>query len=421
MGNIGYKKGRLFIEGVELAKLAEEFGTPLYCYSSQQIADNFNAYKNAFTRAFPKGGFTICYACKANSNQAVLRHLRNLGAGADIVSGGEMARVLKAGIPSSKIVFSGVGKSEAELAEAVKRGLFQINVESRHELAIISRYAQKYKKTVNVAIRVNPNVDAKTHAKITTGKKENKFGIDIALAPALYAEAKRLKGVEACGVAVHIGSQLTDISPFRKAYTRVAALVNTLRKQGHNITRVDLGGGIGITYKDETPVNMDAYAGMVAEVIGPLKVHVVLEPGRSIVGNAGLLLSRVVSVKHGTAKKFLIVDAAMNDLLRPSLYGAYHAVLACKEARATATYDVVGPVCETGDTFLTNEKLPALKDGDLVAIMTSGAYGAAMSSNYNTRPLAAEAIVQGKKAGLARKIQSVDDIIRNDRVPEWLT
>lgn len=421
MGNIGYKKGRLFIEGVELAALAEKFGTPLYCYSATQIADNFNAYKTAFTKTLPKDSFTICYACKANSNQAVLRHLRNLGAGADIVSGGEMARVLKAGIPASKIVFSGVGKSEAELAEAVRRGLFQINVESRHELAIISRYAQKYKKTVKVAIRVNPNVDAKTHAKITTGKKENKFGIDIDLAPALYAEAKRVKGVEACGVAVHIGSQLTDIAPFHKAYTRVATLVKTLRKQGHDITRVDLGGGIGITYKDETPVNMDAYAQMVADIINPLNVHVVIEPGRSIVGNAGLLLSRVVSVKHGAAKKFLIVDAAMNDLLRPSLYGAYHAVLACKEARATTTYDVVGPVCETGDTFLTNEKLPVLKDGDLVAIMTSGAYGAAMSSNYNTRPLAAEAIVMGRKADLARKIQTVDDIIRNDRVPAWLS
>lgn len=421
MANIGYKKGRLFIEGVDLQSLAAKYGTPLYCYSAQQIADNFNAYKNALSKVFSKGDFTICYACKANSNQAVLRHLKNLGAGADIVSGGELARVLKAGIPASKIVFSGVGKSEAELAEAVKRGLFQINVESRHELSIISRYARKYKKTVRVAIRVNPNVDAKTHAKITTGKKENKFGIDIALAPALYTEAAKMKGIEPCGVAVHIGSQLTDLAPFRKAYTRVAALVKTLRRQGLKMTRVDLGGGIGITYKDETPVNMDAYAKMVSEVIGPLGVHVVIEPGRSIVGNAGLLLSRVVSVKHGTAKRFLIVDAAMNDLMRPSLYGAYHAVLSCKQARSSATYDVVGPVCETGDTFLTDERLPLLNDGDLVAIMTSGAYGAAMSSNYNTRPLAAEVIVKGKKAGLARKIQTVDDIIRNDRVPPWLS
>lgn len=415
--SIKYKKNRLHMEDADLEAVAKEFGTPAYCYSATQIVENFRRYKDALGSV--TDDFTICYACKANSNQAVLNLLRKEGAGADIVSGGELQRALKAKIPASKIVYSGVGKSEKELELAIRKGIFQINVESETELESISKIAQKLKKTVSVAIRVNPNVDAKTHAKITTGKKENKFGIDITKAPALYARAKKMKGVKAVGVAVHIGSQLTTLGPFKRAYERVAELVKLLRRKGHDITRVDLGGGMGITYKDETPPDLYFYALMIRDVILPLNVHVILEPGRSIVGDAGVLLSRVVSVKKGDTRTFLILDAAMNDLLRPSLYGAYHAVLPYKKAAKNTVYDVVGPICETGDTFLTGEKLPKLKRGDLVAIMTSGAYGAVMSSNYNTRPFATEVMVKDKKAARVRKQQKAEDVINNDIVPGW--
>lgn len=416
---IAYKNSRLHMEGVALEDVAKKFGTPLYCYSQGMIEDNFRAYHKALSLV--TDNFTICYACKANSNQAVLRVLQRQGAGADIVSGGELARALAAKIPPSRIVYSGVGKSDDEIAYALKSNIFQINVESEQELLSISRIAKRLKKTVNISIRVNPDVDAKTHAKITTGKKENKFGIDLADAPALYRRALKLPGINACGVAVHIGSQLTALGPFRRAYARVAKLVTQLRKQGNNITRVDLGGGLGITYRDETPPDLNFYAAIIREIIVPLNVHIVLEPGRYIVGNAGVLLSRVVSVKQGHAKKFLILDAAMNDLIRPALYDAYHAVRPLKQGgRKKVIYDIVGPVCETGDTFHVNEKLPELKAGDLVAIMTAGAYGAVMSSNYNTRPLAGEALVSGRKYARARKPQTLDDLVKADTVPGWI-
>jgi diaminopimelate decarboxylase len=417
---IGYRRSVLHMEDVPLEKIAAAHGTPVYCYSATRIEDNYNAYRRALSRVMPEEGFTICYACKANSNLAVLRLLQKQGAGADIVSGGELYRVLKAGIPPSKIVFSGVGKTEEEIETAVRADLFQINVESEHELEIISRIAKRLKKTARVSFRVNPNVDAKTHAKITTGKKENKFGVDILRAPALYARAAKLPGVEAVGVAVHIGSQLTSLAPFGRAYMRVAELVKSLRRQGHDISRVDLGGGLGITYRDETPPDLSLYALLIRDIILPLDVHVVIEPGRSIVGNAGVLLSRVVEVKEGRDKKFMIIDAAMNDLLRASLYGAYHQILPLRKSQRRALYDVVGPVCETGDTFLVDERLPVQKAGDLVAIMASGAYGAVMSSNYNTRPLAPEVLVRDDKFALIRAPQSVKDIVGNDRVPGWV-
>lgn len=415
-----YTRNTLQMEGVALEKIAEKYGTPVYCYSAEQITHNFNAYRDAFARVTDLKNVTICYACKANSNVAVMHLLGKLGAGADIVSGGELARALAAKIPAKKIVFSGVGKSAAELETAIKKGIFQINVESEKELVLIDKISAKLKKVTGIAIRVNPNVDAKTHAKITTGKKENKFGIDIDKAPALYKKALKMKNIAACGVAVHIGSQLTTIAPFERAYQRVAALVKTLRKQGNTITRVDLGGGLGITYKDETPPDLTFYALMVRDVILPLNVHIILEPGRSIVGNAGVLLSRVRHVKEGRDKKFLILDAAMNDLMRPALYDAYHAVLPLKKKAGRVTYDVVGPVCETGDTFLTGEKLPPMKAGDLAAIMSSGAYGAVMSSTYNTRPLAPEVLVHDKKFTLIRRVQTVQDIIAQDIVPDWM-
>lgn len=417
--NLHYKKNAFFIEDVELARVADTFGTPTYCYSARQITQNYDAYRMALASVTDEKNFTICYACKANSNLAVLRLLQRLGAGADIVSGGELARARKAGIAPKKIVYSGVGKSAEELKTAISMGLFQINVESEHELELISKIATALKKTVDVAIRVNPNVDAKTHAKITTGRKENKFGIDIEKAPALYRRARKMKGIAPVGVAVHIGSQLTSLAPFKRAYARVADLVKTLRKQGCAISRIDLGGGIGITYKDETPPDLYLYALLVRDIILPLGVHVIIEPGRSIVGNAGVLLSRVVNVKQGAGKKFLIIDAAMNDLMRPALYGAYHAVRPCKKAQGALRYDVVGPVCETGDTFLTDAALPKLKAGDLVALMAGGAYGAAMSSNYNTRPLPAEVLVQGNRSALVRRRQTVEELMKNDIIPDF--
>lgn len=416
-----YQKGVLCADAAPLSQLAEKFGTPLYVYSATRIEENYMAYDRALRRVMDKSNFTICYACKANSNIAVLKLLKNLGAGADIVSGGEMARALKAGIPAKKIVFSGVGKSEEELEAAIRKGIFQINVESEPELASISKIAKRLKKTVAVAIRVNPDVDARTHAKISTGRKEDKFGIDISDAPALYRRALKMPGIDACAVSVHIGSQLTSVAPYRRAYLRVAELVKKLRRQGNVITRLDLGGGAGITYRNEKPLDLDLYALMIRDVILPLNVHVVLEPGRRIVGDAGVLLSRVRHIKQGHDKKFLILDAAMNDLMRPALYDAYHPVLPVRKAAGRLqTYDVVGPVCESSDIFNAGEKLPVMKPGDLVVLGVGGAYGAAMSSNYNTRPLVAEVLVRGKTAALIRKPQTVDDLIRQDIVPGWV-
>jgi len=423
MSSIEYKKGKLHMENVALDDIAAKHGTPVYCYSTQQLAENFNAYKKAMSAIAPEDKFTICYACKANSNQAVLRLLSRLGAGADTVSGGEMYRAFKAGIPAEKIVLSGVGKSEEELTRAIKNGILQINVESEPELNLIASIAEKEKKQPHIAIRVNPDVDAKTHAKITTGLSENKFGIDINAAPALYRKALGLNSIIASGVDVHIGSQLTSIEPFAEAYKRVAKLVTDLRAQGNIITHVDLGGGLGIQYKDETLPDMNKYAELIRDIILPLDVHVILEPGRSIVGNAGVLLTKVQYVKEGEGKKFLIVNAGMNDLLRPSMYDAYHAILPCVEPPAkglTMKYDVVGPVCESSDLFLSDETLPQTQPGALLSIMDSGAYGASMSSTYNTRPLVAEVLVSDDQFDLIRKPQKVEDLVNNDVIPEWL-
>ncbi len=412
-----YKKNTLHVESVSLDRVAAEVGTPAYVYSAGKIRDNYNAYDKAFQKVLGKGRYTICYAVKACSNIGVLALLNNLGAGADIVSGGEMERASVAGIPFSKIVYSGIGKNDAELAAAIKSGLMQINVESEEELGRISKIATKLKKTAHIALRINPDVDAKTHAKITTGRKENKFGIDIVDAPALYKKAQKMPGIIADGVAVHIGSQLTAMAPFKRAYTKIAKLVATLNKQGNQITRIDIGGGIGIQYKEEVTLDLSLYALMVRDCFEDLDVHIVMEPGRSIVGNAGILLSSVMQVKPARQKTFMILDAAMNDLMRPALYDAYHAILPVKKAAARYSYDIVGPVCETGDTFLKNEKMPKLVAGDLVAIMTSGAYGAVMSSNYNTRPLLPEVMVDGDRIDILRPRQKVSEILAGEKVP----
>jgi len=423
MSFIGYKKGKLHMENVALEQVAEKYGTPVYCYSAEQLADNFHAYQKAMRDIAADDKFTICYACKANSNQAVMRLLGKLGAGADVVSGGEMYRAFHAGIDARKMVFSGVGKTEEELTRAIKNGLLQINVESEPELNLIAAISVKEKKKTNIAIRVNPDVDAKTHAKITTGLSENKFGIDIAAAPALYRKAKDMEGLAPTGVAVHIGSQLTDLAPFEEAFKRIAKLVTDLRAQGNTITTVDLGGGIGIQYKDETTIDLEKYAALIRDIILPLDVHVILEPGRSMVGNAGLLLTRVQFVKEGPTKKFLIVNAGMNDMMRPSMYDAYHPILPCNEAPAKGTmtkYDVVGPVCESSCIFLADAEFPRTEAGSLLSIMASGAYGAAMSSTYNSRPLIPEVLISDDQFDLIRKPQRIEDIVNNDVIPDWL-
>ncbi len=423
MSAFTYRNGRLHAEDAALEDIAAAHGTPLYCYSAARIADNFTRWQRALTSVMPEDRFIVCYACKANSNMAVMTQLAHLGAGADVVSGGELERARRAGVPPRKTVFSGVGKSAEELKAAISLGILQINVESRSELELISKLAQEMGKTATVALRINPDVDAKTHAKITTGLSENKFGIDLPDAPALYAHAATLPGIQPTGIAIHIGSQLMDLAPYREAFTHLAELVMQLRQNGIVIETIDLGGGLGIPYEGETPPDLNAYAALVRDIILPLGAHVVVEPGRSIVGDAGVLLSRVLHIKQGHARRFLILDAGMNDLMRPALYDARHAVLPCREDKnGTTRADVVGPVCETADTFLLDAELPAsLAPGDLVAIMTAGAYGAVMSSAYNTRPPAGEAMVRGSDVALIRRPETADSLIGRDIIPAWKT
>jgi diaminopimelate decarboxylase len=418
MNHFEYRDGELFCEGVALAKIAGAIGTPFYCYSSATLEHHFRV----FVEAFAGQNATVCYAIKANSNQAVIRTLARLGAGADVLSEGELRRALAAGVPPKKIVFSGVGKSREEMAFALESGVGQMNVESLPELHALSEVAVSLGKTAEIAVRVNPDVDAKTHEKITTGKKENKFGIDYDEARAIYREAARLKGIRAVGVAVHIGSQLTDLAPFRAAFARIATLVETLRADGHDIKRLDLGGGLGIPYRDETPPPPSAYAAMVRETVGHLGCELVFEPGRMLVGNAGVLVTRVLYVKEAAERRFVIVDAAMNDLIRPALYEAWHDIKPVSEAKGTAefTADVVGPVCETTDIFAKDRRLAAVGADDLLSIGSAGAYGAVMASDYNSRPLIAEVMVKGDEFAIVRPRQTYEDMLGRDRLPDWL-
>lgn len=424
MNSIGYKNGQLHVENVSVKTIVEAAGTPVYCYSTRQISDNFHAWQSAMQKIMPDGKFTICYACKANSNLAVIKILGRLGAGMDVVSGGEMYRAFKTGIPAEKIVFSGVGKNRDDLTLAIKNNILQINIESESELNLIAELAPREGAKINVAFRINPDIDAKTHAKITTGVRGNKFGVDMKDAPELYRKAALMQGIAPTGIAVHIGSQLTDLGPFKDAFKSVADLVLRLRSHGIAIATVDLGGGLGITYKNETPISLDEYAALIRDIILPLNVHVVIEPGRSIVGNAGILLTRVLHVKEAHGKKFLIVDAAMNDLLRPALYDAYHPVIPCaepEEKQAKTLFDVVGPVCETADTFMCDASLPGpAAAGDLLAVTVSGAYGAVMASTYNSRPLVPEVLVSDTQMDLIRKVQKIEDVVSNDIIPQWL-
>lgn len=419
MTGFSYRGDEMSADGVALSRIAAEIGTPFYCYSAGALRDNYAE----FARALDGMTADVCYALKANSNQAVIRLLAREGAGADVVSQGELMRALAAGVPADRVIFSGVGKTGDEIAYALKAGIVQINVESEAELNVLSGVAKRLGMTASFAVRVNPDVDAGTHAKITTGRKENKFGIDIDQAPAVYHRARSLPNIKAVGVALHIGSQITDLAPYKVAYDRLAQLVQELRKRGHQISRIDLGGGMGIRYAQETPLSIADYIKVVQGSVGNLGCHLSFEPGRRIVGEAGVLVAKVIYVKPGHGRSFVIVDAAMNDLIRPTLYEAYHDIVPAKQPGANPALslcDVVGPVCESGDYLAQNRELPALAAGDLVVIKSAGAYGAVMASTYNTRPLVPEVLVDGEKFAVIRPRPSIEQLIGLDRVPDWL-
>lgn len=419
MDHFDYRSGRLHAEEVPLETIAAEVGTPFYCYSTATLERHYRAYAEAFAD-LPA---TICYAVKANPNLAVIRTLARLGAGADVVSGGELKRALAAGVEPGRIVFSGVGKNRAELIAALEAGILQINVESEPELEALSALAVERGIKAPVAIRVNPDIDAGTHEKITTGKRENKFGIEWTRAHEVYSRARKLPGIEVVGAAVHIGSQLLDLTPYREAYTRLRDLVAMLRADGHAIRNLDLGGGLGVPYQGEIAPSPAELAAVVRETVKGLDCHLILEPGRSIAGNAGVLVSRVLYIKEGATRRFVILDAAMNDLIRPAMYGARHAMVPVMMPAPGArleSVDVVGPICETGDTFAKEVPMPPLKAGDLVALRTAGAYGAAMASMYNARALAPEVMVRGAEFALVRQRIQVDDILARERTPAWL-
>ncbi|HEX4635686.1 MAG TPA: diaminopimelate decarboxylase [Rhizomicrobium sp.] len=420
MNHFHYKDGVLCAEEVRLDLLAEAVGTPFYCYSSATLERHFKV----FAAAVPAGSL-VAYAAKANDNQAVLKTLGRLGAGADVVSGGELAKVLAAGIPADRIVFSGVGKTGEEMRSGLQAGIYQFNVESEPELQALNDVAASLNVRAPVSLRINPDVDARTHAKINTGTAETKFGIPYARAREAYAHAAKLPHIEIVGIDVHIGSQITDLEPFEDAFRLVAELVGQLRADGHAISRLDLGGGLGVPYENSNmpPPDPAAYGRMVAKVTRNLGCRLSFEPGRLIAANAGVLVSRVIYVKHGEAKHFLIIDAGMNDLIRPAMYEAHHEFAAITEpavGSARIAYDVVGPVCETSDLFAAGRPLPELKSGDLVAILSAGAYGAVMASDYNARPRLAEVLVHGEQWGIVRRRESYADLIAKDHIPDWL-
>jgi diaminopimelate decarboxylase len=422
MQHFEYRNGRLFAEDVDLAEIADAVGTPFYCYSTATLTRHFRV----FTEAFADQKAMVCYAMKANSNQAVLKTLVNLGAGMDVVSEGELRRALAAGTPAEKIIFSGVGKTRSEMALGLEAGIRCFNVESEPELEALSQVAVSRGTRARIAIRVNPDVDAKTHAKISTGKSENKFGVPISRAREVYARAARLPGVEIDGVDMHIGSQIVDLQPFDDAFALLAEFVGALRADGHAIRHVDLGGGLGVPYRfgNEPPPHPEDYAAIVARRTGGLDCELFLEPGRLIVGNAGILMTTVLYVKRGEAKNFVIVDAAMNDLIRPTLYEAHHEIRPYAQAGADdprLVADVVGPVCESGDYLALQRDLPEPRPGDLLAVLTAGAYGAVQAGTYNTRRLVPEVLVDGARFAVVRPRPSYEELIGLDKLPPWLT
>jgi diaminopimelate decarboxylase len=421
MDHFLYKNGVLHAEDVAIPDIVASVGAPFYVYSTATLTRHFQLFDDALAGM----EHLVCYAMKAASNQAILQTLAKLGAGMDVVSGGEYSRARAAGVPGERIVFSGVGKTRDEMRLALTGGIRQFNVESEPEMAVLSAVATELGVKAPITIRVNPDVDAKTHAKIATGKSENKFGIPISRAREVYAQAAALAGIEVIGIDVHIGSQLTQLEPFELAYQKVAELTETLRADGHNIRRLDLGGGLGIPYtrSNEAPPLPTDYGAMVKHVLGHLNCEIEIEPGRLIAGNAGILVSEVIYVKEGEDRKFLILDAAMNDLIRPAMYDAHHDIEPVIEPQAgaeRATYDVVGPVCESGDTFAKGREMAQMIAGDLVAFRSAGAYGAVMSSEYNTRPLIPEVMVNGSEFAVIRSRPSFDEIINRDTIPKWL-
>ncbi len=421
MDHFLYQNGILHAEDVALPEIAAQVGTPFYLYSAATLRRHFRL----FDEALEGTDHLVCYAMKANSNQAVLKLMADMGAGMDVVSGGEYARAKAAGVPGDRIVFSGVGKTRQEMRMALEGGIRQFNVESEPEMIALNEVALSLGMVAAVTIRVNPDVDAKTHAKIATGKSENKFGIPISRASMVYAQAAAMKGLEVIGIDVHIGSQLTQLAPYRAAYEKVAELTKQLRAEGHNIRRLDLGGGLGIPYErsnDAPPLPME-YGAMVKDVLGDLDCEIEIEPGRLIAGNAGILVAEVIYVKQGEDRQFLIVDAAMNDLIRPAMYEAHHDIVPVVEAEAgveQSPYDIVGPVCESGDTFAKQRNLPPRQAGDLVAFRSAGAYGAVMASEYNSRPLIPEVLVDGHQFAVIRPRPTLEDMINRDTIPEWL-
>lgn len=421
MDHFLYRDGRLHAEDVAIQDIAAQVGTPFYVYSTATLIRHFKLFDEALDGL----DHVVCFAMKAASNQAILKTLGDLGAGMDVVSGGEYLRARAAGVPGERIVFSGVGKTRGEMHQALQGGVRQFNIESEPELYLLNEVALSLGSTAPITIRVNPDVDAKTHAKIATGKSENKFGIPISRAREVYALAARLEGLEVVGIDVHIGSQLTELEPFVAAYRKVAELTETLRADGHNIRRLDLGGGLGIPYtrSNEAPPLPTDYGAMVKRELGHLGCEIEIEPGRLIAGNAGLLVSSVIYVKSGEDREFLILDAAMNDLVRPAMYDAHHDIVPVIEPAAgsePAVYDIVGPVCESGDTFAKGRPLVAQQQGDLVAFRSAGAYGSVMASEYNTRPLIPEVLVNGDQFAVIRARPSYDEIINRDSLPDWL-
>ena len=421
MHHFDYRGGVLHAEAVALGTIADSVGTPFYCYSTATLERHYRV----FAEAFADVPSLVCYALKANSNQAVIATFARLGAGADVVSEGELKRALKAGVPADKIMFSGIGKTDRELALAVDTGILCVNVESEPELDRLSDIAVSKGRSVEISVRVNPDVDARTHRKIATGKSENKFGIPISRARAVYAHAAKLKGVHVRGVDMHIGSQITDLTPFADAFALLSEFVQTLRADGHTISHVDLGGGLGIPYRDDVnapPLPKD-YAAIVKNATRGLGCKLIFEPGRLLVGNAGILVTRVIYVKRGEAKTFVIADAAMNDLIRPTLYEAHHEIRPVREPASGApqiTADVVGPVCETGDYLALDRKMAEPQEGDLLAIMSAGAYGAVQAGTYNTRALVPEVMVKGGEWSVVRPRLEADALIGLDRLPPWL-
>ncbi|WP_300058664.1 diaminopimelate decarboxylase [uncultured Roseobacter sp.] len=421
MDHFLYRNGALHAEDVPVAEIAAAVGTPFYVYSTATLLRHFQLFDDALEGL----DHLVCYAMKAASNQAILATLAQAGAGMDVVSGGEYMRAKAAGVTGDKIVFSGVGKTAAEIRLALEGGIRQFNVESEPEMEVLNATALAMGKIAPITIRVNPDVDAKTHAKIATGKSENKFGIPISRAREVYALAASMDGLDVIGIDVHIGSQLTDLAPFELAYQKVAELTEQLRADGHDIRRLDLGGGLGIPYARDNqapPLPLD-YGAMIKRTLGHLGCEIEIEPGRLIAGNAGLMVSEVIYVKSGEDRDFLIIDGAMNDLIRPAMYEAYHDIIPVVEpapGAELATFDIVGPVCETGDTFARGRQMPAVAAGDLVAFRSAGAYGAVMSSEYNSRPLIPEVLVNEDQFAVIRRRPTFDEMIKRDTIPQWL-